>query len=233
MSFRMTKSFAAIRTTRDFFEHPVGNTGIWGLGMKPPHKASVPLFDQIVSKQLVSKNQFSMALCGASGHLWLGEPRQQYLGTLMYEALLPSPHYTVRMREILIDGHSVNVPLDPRAIIDSGSTFLVLPPRPFRAVIASLRAAMPGVDAVRHTPSLGPNFQAIWNQFCIHTDPSLWPPLSIALENTTINVFGRDYLNKQVSDFCCSPPLSLQTNYFFLAVASLTLRATSFVSASA
>eukprot|EP00047_Mylnosiga_fluctuans_P002126 m.223273 g.223273 ORF g.223273 m.223273 type:complete len:629 (-) comp10904_c0_seq1:450-2336(-) len=189
---RVNTSFAAIRTTRDFFEHPVGNTGIWGLGMhKSRRSLTTPLFDQLYTDGLISADQFSLSLCGPTGHMWLGRPvTRRYVGRLMYTPMLASLHYTVYMRDILVDGQPLNIHVDPRAIIDSGSTFLVLPPLAYASVIRALRRAMPHEDP------------AIWDQFCIITEPALWPVLSIQLDGIRVNIYGRDYLNQQGDHYC-------------------------------
>jgi hypothetical protein len=62
---------------------------------------------------------------------------------------MASQHYAVRLYDITVAGRPLNIEIDPRAIVDSGSTFLVLPPSVYNVVVGALRSAMPDVDNVR------------------------------------------------------------------------------------
>lgn len=196
--------FAAISKTSSFFEEPVGNSGIWGLSYQQQQQqqqhsshGARPLFDELLATRVVDEDSFSLALCGAEGHLWLGrvdEPQQYFHGQMQYTPLLSGPagyvHYAVEMLDISVAGVPLGITVAPHTIVDTGTTFLILP-RPAHAVLLStLRARMPHVDP------------AIWSEFCIATDPAEWPVLTIHLRGVAFAVSGHDYLNPQGNYRC-------------------------------
>lgn len=155
MSLTINLSVAVIDKTRNFFERAVGNSGIWGLGFSSLNRRSVsPLFDDLLRGGQVDDDSFSLALCGSEGHLWLGHiPKDEkyYHGELQYVPMLHTPrglvHYQVALTDISIAGQPLRLSLDD-AIVDSGTTFLILPPTAYSRVINALRSYMPDVDEV-------------------------------------------------------------------------------------
>eukprot|EP00730_Choanoeca_flexa_P001149 TRINITY_DN10502_c0_g1_i1.p1 TRINITY_DN10502_c0_g1~~TRINITY_DN10502_c0_g1_i1.p1 ORF type:complete len:781 (+),score=119.63 TRINITY_DN10502_c0_g1_i1:223-2565(+) len=122
--------------------------------------------------------------------------------------LISSPkslHYRVPFTAIHVGTHHVPLPSLPvrnpeavhrqipryHAIVDSGTTFLLLP--------AEMRQSV-----VRHMSALVEVNPAIWSDFCVRTHPSRWPGLQLELGNGAwITLQGHDYLVQQSPGFYC------------------------------
>lgn len=192
--------FAVINQEKDFFLKNSVNEGILGLAYRSLSADNVkPLYDQLVADKKVP-NIFAMALCNGNGKLWLDEPdKGSYLKPIHWTRVIHQAWYTVRMTGIDVAGHSLGLsPYSyPPAIVDSGTTDILLEPEIYIAVIAMLKKHGPPVD------------QRFWNNYCVDTDPFKWPYLTIYLKDTNggsfaLTILGRHYVRKQDQFYCLS-----------------------------
>ncbi|XP_068715614.1 beta-secretase 1-like isoform X2 [Montipora foliosa] len=83
------------------------------------------------------------------------------------------------------------------AIVDSGTTDILLHPEVYSAVIAQLKLRGPPVD------------ERFWESYCVDTDPYQWPYITIYLKDTIggsfgLTVLGKHYVRKQDEFYCLS-----------------------------
>eukprot|EP00795_Rhopilema_esculentum_P014452 gene14452-5514_t len=192
--------FAVINQEKEFFLKNSVNEGILGLAYRTLSADNVkPLYDQLVADKKVP-NVFSMALCNGNGRLWLDEPEpESYLKPVHWTRVIHQAWYTVRMTGIDVAGHSLGLsPYSyPPAIVDSGTTDILLEPEIYIAVIAMLKKHGPPVDI------------RFWNNYCVETDPFKWPYLTIYLKDTNggsfaLTILGKHYVRKQDQFYCLS-----------------------------
>lgn len=83
------------------------------------------------------------------------------------------------------------------AIVDSGTTDILLQPEVYSAVIAQLKLRGPPVD------------ERFWNSYCVDTDPYQWPYITIYLKDMIggsfgLTILGKHYVRKQDEFYCLS-----------------------------
>jgi len=192
--------FAVINQEKDFFLKNSVNEGILGLAYRSLSADNVkPLYDQLVADKKVP-NVFSMALCNGNGRLWLDDPDAgSYLKPIHWTRVIHQAWYTIRMTGIDVAGHTLGLsPYSyPPAIVDSGTTDILLEPEIYIAVIAMLKKHGPPVD------------NRFWNNYCVDTDPFKWPYLTIYLKDMNggsfaLTILGKHYVRKQDQFYCLS-----------------------------
>jgi len=192
--------FALIKKEKEFFLKNSVNEGILGLAYKTLSTSHVePLFDQLVQEKKAS-DVFTLSFCNGNGRFWLDYPLEnEYLSPIQWTRVIHRAWYTARMTGIDVAGHSLGLsPYSyPPAIIDSGTTDILLEPEIYIAVIAMLRRYGPRVD------------ERFWNNYCVHTDPFKWPYITIYLKNMkggsfAITILGKHYVRKQDQFHCLS-----------------------------
>eukprot|EP00045_Choanoeca_perplexa_P012022 m.129656 g.129656 ORF g.129656 m.129656 type:complete len:743 (-) comp15854_c0_seq1:43-2271(-) len=120
-------------------------------------------------------------------------------------SLISSPkalHYQVPFTAVRVGTRRVPLPSLPNkkglakrnhhhAIVDSGTTFLLVP--------QALR-----LNIVRHLSALVEVNPAIWTSYCVRTHPGRWPELQLELGGGAwISIPGKDYLIQQSPGFYC------------------------------
>ncbi|KAM7447610.1 hypothetical protein ABFA07_004159 [Porites harrisoni] len=197
---RTTAEFAVISHEKDFFLRNSINEGILGLAYKSLATDEVqPLYDQLVQDNKVP-NVFSLGLCNGMGKIWLDFPESsEYHGPLHYTGIDQETWYSVTMTGIDVAGNSLGLlpPSFSSAIVDSGTTDILLQPEIYEAVIAELKTRGPPVD------------ERFWNSYCVDTDPYQWPYLTIYLKDMIggsfgLTILGKHYVRKQDEFHCLS-----------------------------
>jgi len=192
--------FAVIDREKEFFLKNSVNEGILGLAYKSLAAENVePLYDQLVHDRKLP-DIFAMSLCNGNGRLWLDEPDDEaFHRPIHWTRIIHRAWYTVRMTGIDVGGRSLGLsPYSyPPAIVDSGTTDILLEPEIYIAVIAMLK---------RHGPPVDERF---WNNYCVETDPFKWPYITIYLKDMrggsfALTVLGKHYVRKQDQFYCLS-----------------------------
>ncbi|XP_048579990.1 beta-secretase 2 isoform X2 [Nematostella vectensis] len=85
----------------------------------------------------------------------------------------------------------------PTAIVDSGTTDILLRPEIYMAVITELKKHGPPVD------------ERFWDNYCVDTDPYQWPYITIYLRDMRggsfgLTILGKHYVRKQDAFHCLS-----------------------------
>ncbi|XP_031556504.1 beta-secretase 2-like [Actinia tenebrosa] len=190
--------FAVIRNEKDFFLKNSINEGILGLAYRSLATNGVePLFDQLVQDGKVP-NVFTLGLCNGMGQIWLDWPEQEtFDGPIHFTEINQETWYSVTMTGIDVAGNSVGLSsrFFPDAIVDSGTTDILLPPIVYAAVINELKKRGPPVD------------ERFWKSYCVDTDPYQWPYITIYLTDMRggsfgLTILGKHYVRKQ-DDFHC------------------------------
>lgn len=207
--------FAVIKREKDFFLKNSVNEGILGLAYKSLSSRQVePVFDQLVHDKK-TPDAFTLSLCNGHGKFWLDFPSdEEYHHPLHWTRVIHRAWYTVRMTGIDVAGQSLGLsPYSyPPAIVDSGTTDILLEPEIYIAVIAMLKAKGPPVD------------ERFWNNYCVITDPYKWPYLTIYLKDMrggsfALTVLGKHYVRKQDQFYC----LSIGAKQFGAVLGEVTL----------
>ncbi|XP_074623350.1 beta-secretase 2-like isoform X2 [Acropora palmata] len=176
------------------------NEGILGLAYKSLATDDVqPLYDQLVQDNKVP-NVFSLGLCNGMGKIWLDLPEPfEYHRPIRYTNINQETWYSVSMTGIDIAGHNLGLllPHYSSAIVDSGTTDILLQPEVYSAVITELKLRGPPVD------------ERFWKSYCVDTDPYQWPYITIYLKDTIggsfgLTVLGKHYVRKQDEFYCLS-----------------------------
>nr|XP_058948271.1 beta-secretase 2-like [Pocillopora verrucosa] len=197
---RTTAEFAVIRHEKDFFLRNSINEGILGLAYKTLATDDVqPLYDQLVQDNKVP-NVFTLGLCNGMGKIWLDAPEPSaYRGPIHYTSINQETWYSVSMTGIDVAGNSLGFlpPSFSAAIVDSGTTDILLQPEIYAAVIAQLKERGPPVD------------ERFWKSYCVDTDPYQWPYITIYLKDMIggsfgLTVLGKHYVRKQDEFHCLS-----------------------------
>ncbi|XP_068743148.1 beta-secretase 1-like [Montipora capricornis] len=197
---RTTAEFAVISHEKDFFLRNSINEGILGLAYKSLATDDVqPLYDQLVQDNKVP-NVFSLGLCNGMGKIWLDFPEAfEYHSPIHYTDINQETWYSVSMTGIDVAGNDLGLlpPSYSSAIVDSGTTDILLHPEVYSAVIAQLKLRGPPVD------------ERFWESYCVDTDPYQWPYITIYLKNTIggsfgLTVLGKHYVRKQDEFYCLS-----------------------------
>ncbi|EDO37418.1 predicted protein [Nematostella vectensis] len=166
--------FAVIRNEKDFFLRNSINEGILGLAYRSLATDGVtPLYDQLVLDGKVP-NVFTLGLCNGMGQIWLDHPEPgTYVGPIHYTEIEQETWYTVSMTGIDVAGNSLDLSpqVFPTAIVDSGTTDILLRPEIYMAVITELKKHGPPVD------------ERFWDNYCVDTDPYQWPYITIYLRD--------------------------------------------------
>lgn len=192
--------FAVIQKEKEFFLKNSVNEGILGLAYKTLSTSHVePIFDQLVDEKK-APDVFTLSFCNGNGRFWLDYPLEhEFVSPIQWTRIIHRAWYTARMTGIDVAGHSLGLsPYSyPPAIIDSGTTDILLEPEIYIAVIAMLR---------KHGPSVDERF---WNNYCVHTDPYKWPYITIYLKNMkggsfALTILGKHYVRKQDQFHCLS-----------------------------
>ena len=87
----------------------------------------------------------------------------------------------------------------PPAIVDSGTTDILLEPEIYVAVIAMLKSKGPSVD------------ERFWNNYCVITDPFKWPYITIYLKNMRGGSFALTILGNENNH---TENQIIESNYF-------------------
>ncbi|KAK1864250.1 hypothetical protein I4F81_006799 [Pyropia yezoensis] len=138
-----TLTFGGILADTPDFERPLVD-GILGLAY-PPLACNPtcvrPLVDALVADGRLASDAFGICTGRAGGTLTLGGPdADQYQGDLQYVPLAPRHHhsprlfYDVAVTGVTVGGVTVPVPDLNTAIVDSGTTVVVLAPAAFGAL---------------------------------------------------------------------------------------------------
>ncbi|XP_065648136.1 beta-secretase 2 [Hydra vulgaris] len=207
--------FAVIKNEKEFFIKNSVNEGILGLAYKSLSSSQIePLFDQLVFEKK-APDVFSLSLCNGNGRFWLDYPKpNEYHHPIYWTRVIHRAWYTVRMTGIDVAGESLGLsPYSyPPAIVDSGTTDILLEPEIYIAVIAMLKKRGPLVD------------QRFWNNYCVITDPFKWPYITIYLKDMrggsfALTVLGKHYVRKQDQFYC----LSIGAKQFGAVLGEVTL----------
>ncbi|XP_066914043.1 beta-secretase-like [Clytia hemisphaerica] len=197
---QIVADFAVIKQEKEFFLKNSVNEGILGLAYKTLSTSHVePIFDQLVDEKK-AEDVFTLSFCNGNGRFWLDYPLEnEYISPIQWTRIIHRAWYTARMTGIDVAGHSLGLsPYSyPPAIIDSGTTDILLEPEIYIAVIAMLRKHGPRVD------------ERFWNNYCVHTDPYKWPYITIYLKNMkggsfALTILGKHYVRKQDQFHCLS-----------------------------
>ena len=145
-----------------------------------------PVFDSIVNTGV--SNIFSMCMGDYGGILVLGDINPAlHDGDIVYSPLTAENYYVVDMFDLKVDNKTVFTKNEPatnsdKAIIDSGTTLLLLSPKYFsvlQAFFMSNYASLPGVTGS----------QSIFNGACLVNPPSsAWPPIDIYLAGVMLSL---------------------------------------------
>lgn len=196
----LTAEFAVILREKDFFLKDSVNEGILGLAYRSLSTSHImPLYDQLVDERKAA-DVFTISLCNGNGRFWLDYPAEhEYHSPIQWTRIIHRAWYTARMTGIDVAGHSLGLsPYSyPPAIIDSGTTDILLEPEIYIAVITMLK---------KHGPSVDERF---WENYCVRTDPYKWPYITIYLKNMkggsfAVTILGKHYVRKQDQFFCLS-----------------------------
>lgn len=207
--------FAVIKREKEFFLKNSVNEGILGLAYKSLSSNQIePLFDQLVHEKK-TPDVFTMSLCNGNGRFWLDYPSEiEYFSPIHWTRVIHRAWYTVRMTGIDVGGQSLGLsPYSyPPAIVDSGTTDILLEPEIYIAVIAMLKKNGPAVD------------DRFWNNYCVDTDPYKWPYITIYLKSMkggsfALTILGKHYVRKQDQFFC----LSIGAKQFGAVLGEVTL----------
>lgn len=207
--------FAVIKQEKEFFLKNSVNEGILGLAYKSLSSSQIePLYDQLVHDKK-SPDVFTLSLCNGNGKFWLDYPAEhEYHAPIHWTRIIHRAWYTVRMTGIDVAGHSLGLsPYSyPPAIVDSGTTDILLEPEIYIAVIAMLKKNGPAVD------------ERFWNNYCVETDPYKWPYITIYLKNMkggsfALTILGKHYVRKQDRFYC----LSIGAKQFGAVLGEVTL----------
>ena len=143
-------TFGTASTTSDTFEHyPMD--GILGLGRDKSNTAAVgdTFMETVAAAKIIPAKQFGMSLQRESdgsmyGEINFGAPdTSQYDGDLQFTDTVADGHYwEIPCDDVLIDGKSATL-TGNTAIIDSGTTYIIMPP----ADAKQLHASIPGAVA--------------------------------------------------------------------------------------
>lgn len=156
---RLSVDFAAITSSSSFFnaQSSYKFQGILGLAYialaRPSGSPITPLLDSLVANG--ANNSFGLQLCdarttaqgavvSAGGFLQVGAGPSDLAdissGAFVYAPLVQQSYYTVSVTDVAFNGQSLGLGCSlynsPRAIVDSGTTNLVLPQAAYDAVVA-------------------------------------------------------------------------------------------------
>ena len=170
---QIVAEFAVIKQEKEFFLKNSVNEGILGLAYKSLSANQIePFYDQLVH-DTKTPDVFSLSLCNGNGKLWLDYPADdEYHAPIHWTRVIHRAWYTVRVTGIDVAGQSLGLsPYSyPPAIVDSGTTDILLEPEIYIAVIAMLKRNGPAVD------------ERFWNNYCVETDPYKWPYITIYIK---------------------------------------------------
>ncbi|XP_072470882.1 beta-secretase 2 [Notamacropus eugenii] len=148
-------NIAVIFESEDFFLPETKWNGILGLAyatLAKPSSSLETFFDSLV-KQAKIFNIFSMQMCGAGlsrdrtdtngGSLVMGGVDSSlYKGDIWYTAITKEWYYQIEILKLEVGGQNLNLDCSEynieKAIVDSGTTLLHLPPKVFDAVIEAV-----------------------------------------------------------------------------------------------
>ncbi|XP_074069949.1 beta-secretase 2 [Macrotis lagotis] len=188
-------NIAIIFESEDFFLPETKWNGILGLAyatLAKPSNSLETFFDSLVKQANIS-NIFSIQMCGAGlprdrtgtngGSLVMGgiEP-SLYEGDIWYTAIKKEWYYQIEILKLEIGGQNLNLNCHEynvdKAIVDSGTTLLHLPPKVFDAVI----------EAVSHTSLISEFSDGFWTGSQLacwnyETPWSYFPNISIYLRD--------------------------------------------------
>nr|XP_033798904.1 beta-secretase 2 [Geotrypetes seraphini] len=151
----ITINIATILESEDFFVQGTNWQGILGLAyntLSKPSSSVETFFDSLVRQENIP-NIFSLQMCGVGqlvtgsgtnkGSLVLGgiEP-SLYTGEIWYTPIKEEWYYQVEVLKLEVGGQNLNLDCTvyntDKAIVDSGTTLLRLPPKVFDAVVNAI-----------------------------------------------------------------------------------------------
>lgn len=131
------------------------------------------------------KDLFSLCMAEESGALFLGEIPNN-VDNIVYTPIISEDYYTVYVTDILVDGKTIGVSQYyynyGGAIVDSGTTELLLPSQAYNAIQASLLSMCTNVNLVG-TCNIDTD-NTLFNQKCIsmtEEQVNQYPSLTIVL----------------------------------------------------
>lgn len=131
---------------------------------------------------------FSMCLGESGGRLVLGGVGEEYAGgAFIYTPIIAETYYVVNMSDLTVGGKSIGLPPavynDGDAIVDSGSTDMVLPNKAYTKLVDTLKASCKAGSALAGLCG-EPAKQTIFDGYCFALNASeiaAWPTIEVSL----------------------------------------------------
>ncbi|XP_030640694.1 pepsin A-like [Chanos chanos] len=136
-----------LSTTEAAFMASMQADGILGLAF-PSISASgaTPVFDNMMSQNLVSQNLFSVYLSSndqSGSFILFGEVDSSYYsGSLTWIPLSSETYWQITMNSVIIDGNTVGCAGGCQAILDTGTSLIVAPSTDFNNIVSWIGATV-------------------------------------------------------------------------------------------
>ena len=190
---------SASSTSDDFNNYPMD--GILGLGRTGANQMGVPTFLETVEKaNLFSANLFGVNLNreadgNADGEINFGSPdTTKYVGDLTYIAVSNDHFWQIPVDDVIVNGVHCGVNGNT-AIIDTGTTYMLLPPEDAKQI----HAQIPGSKLTGE----------LYNLPCTTTDS-----VQMVFSGVPYDISPKDYVGRSVkgTDLCVSNIISSQAS---------------------
>ena len=184
-------TFGTASTTSDDFEHyPMD--GILGLGRDLSNAAVVgdTFMETVAAAKIIPAKQYGMSLQRESdgsmyGEINFGAPdTSKYDGDLQFTDTVADAHYwEIPCDDVMVDGKSTKL-TGNTAIIDSGTTYILIPPNDAKQLHASIPGAEQETDA----------------QWLIPCDTDL--DIQLVFSGQGYSISPKDYIGSKVQSLC-------------------------------
>ena len=186
-------SITAESTQPPFFRMGFPNQGILGFGT---HLTAVPgtdSYDELRMGAGLSEN-FAMQLCANAGTLWFGGPDPSHeasaeQATPMVPISSSQPFYEVSVNSAAVGSASIGLSGD--AVVDSGTSIMVMSPDATNAMITQITSA-PGYHQLFGTQALtgdATNITCLTSSATSDQVDAMLPPLTVTLADTNNGTF--------------------------------------------
>jgi cathepsin E len=140
-------------------------------------------------------------------------PQWHYFPIIPYPEKKRLGFWAIRLREMTVsaqvahgmDTSSIAVSGNATAIVDSGTSLILLPPRVFNATIDAISTHL----RLKHGANLTRSSAAISGFSCKHCSPQMFPLVAFTIAATTFHLQGADYV--RCDGAFCSPQLDSHT----------------------
>jgi len=180
-------AFGYIDYSSEGFENPPVN-GIWGISY-PDLAVTTPAIDYLISQENLP-NTFSLCVSNDNPIMSIGIDYSTN-NNFQWTPIVKQEYYNVNMTDLKVGGVSLDLSWSayssPRAIVDSGTTLMLLTDTGYNALLDALNAMCPGLHGLCDAES----GQGIFDGYCYTmTGAQLdaYPTVSVVLEGVSSSI---------------------------------------------